>query len=58
MNQDSLIRVADAMVSVLLWLMAGTGVVIATATGQWLGLVVAMALVLEGYLMAVRVLRA
>lgn len=57
MNQDSLIRVADAMVSVLLWLMAGTGIFIVTATGQWLGLVVAMAVVLESYLMARRVLR-
>ena len=57
MNIELLIRVADWMMTAVLWLMAGLGVLAVTALGQYLGLVIAMALVLEGAILARRVLQ-
>ena len=57
MNIELLIRVADWMMTAVLSLMAGLGVLAVTALGQYLGLVIAMALVLEGAILARRVLQ-
>ena len=57
MNTDLLIRTADLLITAVLWLMAGIGVLIVTATSQYLSLIVAMAFVLEGFVLARRVLR-
>ncbi len=58
MNTDLLMRAADALMTALLWLVAGVGVLFAAALGHGVALVVALAFVLEGFVLARWVLRA
>lgn len=57
MDTGFLIRAVDAFFTAILWLIAGSGVLVVSATGQAFALLVGMAIVLEGAVLARWVLR-
>jgi hypothetical protein len=57
MDIFQLIRFADLMMTVVLYLIAASGILMVSVMGQGLAFIIAMLIVLEGAILAHRVLR-